>query len=47
MQMKVITSEQVERRAKKVGIITAHEHFKDRIRLSVKDGKFCVFEHID
>jgi hypothetical protein len=42
-----MTHEQVERRAKKVGIITAHEHFKDRMRLSLKDGKYALFEHID
>jgi len=47
VQLKVISAEQIERRAKKVGIITAHEHFKDRFRLSLKDGKFCAFEHID
>jgi hypothetical protein len=42
-----MSNEYIEKRAKKVGIITAHEHFKDRIRLSLKDGKYCIFEHID
>lgn len=23
------------------------EHFKDRIKLSLRDGKFCIFEHVD
>ena len=32
---------------KTAGIINAHEYFKDRMKLSLKDGKFCIFEHID
>ena len=28
-------------------MINAHDYFKDRFKLSVKEGKFCLFEHID
>lgn len=28
-------------------IITAHDFFKNRSKLSVKDGKFCLIEHVD
>ena len=47
LNLNVITNEQIERRAKKVGIINAHDYFKDRFKLSLKDGKFCIFEHVD
>lgn len=35
------------KRKKKRGIINADEYFKDRFKLSLKDGKFCLFEHVD
>lgn len=45
--MNPISYEQIERKIKKTGIINAHEYFKDRFKLSLRDGKFCLFEHID
>lgn len=27
--------------------LNAHEKFKDRYKLSIKKGKFCIFEHVD
>ena len=45
--MKVMASEWIEKRARKIGIINAHDYFKDRFKLSLKDGKFCIFEHAD
>ena len=32
---------------KKRGIINADEFFDDRVKLSLKDGRFAIFEHID
>jgi len=43
---KVLTNEYIEKKSKKIGI-NAHEYFKDRFKLSLKDGKFCLFEHVD
>jgi hypothetical protein len=43
----VVSNDLVEKRFKKIGIINAHEYFKDRFKLSLRDGKFCLFEHID
>ena len=43
----VIDRETIKRKHKKKGIINAEEFFKDRFKLSLKDGKFCAFEHID
>jgi len=45
--MVVIDRETLKRKNKKRGIINADEYFKDRFKLSLKDGKFCIFEHID
>lgn len=42
----MLNNEFIEKRSKKVGI-NAHEYFKDRYKLSLKDGKFSIFEHID
>ena len=47
IQMQVIDRELIKRKNKKRGIINADEYFKDRQKLSLKDGKFCLFEHID
>lgn len=46
VNIKVLTNEQIEKRSKKIGI-NAHEYFKDRFKLSLKDGRFCLFEHVD
>jgi len=46
MKLRVMTNEYIEKRSKKIGI-NAHEFFKDRFKLSLKDGKFCIFEHVD
>ena len=46
VNMKVLTNEYIEKKSKKIGI-NAHEYFKDRFKLSLKDGKFCLFEHVD
>jgi transcription initiation factor TFIID subunit 1 len=46
MNLRVMTNEYIEKRSKKIGI-NAHEFFKDRFKLSLKDGKFCIFEHVD
>ena len=45
--MSVIDRETIRRKNKKKGIINADEYFKDRFKLSLKDGKFCIFEHVD
>ena len=47
VNVKVMNTEHIDRRAKKIGIINAHDYFKDRFKLSLKDGKFCIFEHAD
>jgi hypothetical protein len=47
LHINVISTEMIERRVKKAGIINAHEYFKDRFKLSLRDGKFCLFEHLD
>ncbi len=43
---KVLSNEYIEENSKKIGI-NAHEYFKDRFKLSLKNGKFCLFEHVD
>lgn len=43
----IVDRDTILRKNKKRGIINADEYFKDRFKLSLKDGKFCVFEHID
>ena len=47
MPLCIIDRETVKSKNKKRGIINADEYFKDRVKLSLKDGKFCLFEHID
>ena len=47
VNMNVVNKDQVERRINKTGIINAHEYFKDRYKLSLRDGKFCLFEYVD
>ena len=47
MKVKVLPNDAIDKRPHKAGIITAHDFFRDRFKLSLKDGKFCVFEHID
>lgn len=42
-----IVDRETIRKRKKKGFINANEYFNDRIKLSLKDGKFCIFEHID
>ena len=32
---------------KTIEIINAHESFKNRAKLSLKSGKFCLIEHVD
>lgn len=44
--LRVPTQEYIERHSKKIGI-TAHDYFKDRFKLSLKTGRFSVFEHVD
>ena len=46
INIRVLTNEYIEKRSKKIGI-NAHEFFKDRFKLSLKDGKFSIFEHVD
>jgi transcription initiation factor TFIID subunit 1 len=46
--VKVIDRETIQQKNKKSSIrINSDEYFKDRHKLSLKDGKFCLFEHID
>jgi hypothetical protein len=45
--VQIIDRDTIARKNKKRGIINADEYFKDRIKLSLKDGKFCLFEHVD
>ena len=47
MSIQAIDRQTIERKSKKRGIINADEYFKDRFKLSLKDGNFCLFEHID
>ena len=42
----IIDRETIKKRKKK-GFINANEYFNDKVKLSLKDGKFCLFEHID
>ena len=42
----VMSDDYIEKKSKKIGI-NAHEYFKDRFKLSLKEGKFSVFEHVD
>lgn len=43
----VIDRDTIQRKNRKRAAINADEYFKDRIKLSLKDGKFCIFEHVD
>lgn len=47
LSMKVLSFDQVDKRKKKSGIINAHDFFRDRFKLSLREGKYCLFEHID
>jgi hypothetical protein len=47
LPVQVIDRDLIKRKNKKRGIINADEYFKDRFKLSLKDGKFCIFEHVD
>jgi hypothetical protein len=39
---------QTKKETKKSNTLTPHDYFRDRFRLSLRDGgKFCAFEHID
>lgn len=44
--IKVNSNEYLEKKLKKTGI-NAHEYFKDRFKLSLKEGSFAIFEHVD
>jgi hypothetical protein len=46
-ELHVVTKEEIDMKIKRQGIINSHEYFKDRWRLSLKYGKFCLFEHAD
>lgn len=43
----IVDRDTIKRKNKKRGFINADEYFKDRVKLSLKDGKFCIFEHVD
>ena len=45
--IKVIDRKTIKSKNKKKGIINADEYFKDRYKLSLKDGRYCIFEHVD
>jgi cyclopropane fatty-acyl-phospholipid synthase-like methyltransferase len=47
MPVSVVSHEFVKKRLGRIGNSNAHEYFKDRFKLSLRDGKFCLFEHID
>lgn len=47
LPIQIIDRELIKRKNKKRGIINADEYFSNRYKLSLKEGKFCVFEHID
>ena len=47
LPIQIIDRDLIKRKNKKRGIINADEYFKDRYKLSLRDGKFCLFEHID
>ena len=42
-----VVDRETQKKNKKRAAINADEYFKDRIKLSLKDGKFCIFEHVD
>ena len=44
--IQLIDRDTIKRKNKKKSI-NADEYFKDRFKLSLKDGKFCCFEHVD
>lgn len=41
------TRGKLAKKDRKIGIANAHEYLKDRFKISIKDGKFCLFEHVD
>ena len=43
----IIDREAIQMKSRQKGIINADQFFKDRHKLSLKDGKFCIFEHVD
>ena len=43
MTTKVVSSKKEETEKR----INPHNYFKNRFKLSLKKGKFCIFEHID
>lgn len=45
--MQVIDRELIRKKGKKRGIINADEYFNNRFKLSLKEGKFSIFEHVD
>ena len=44
--VRINTNEYLDKKQRKSGI-NAHEYFKDRFKLSLKEGSFAIFEHID
>jgi transcription initiation factor TFIID subunit 1 len=47
LPLDIIDRERIQKKSLKRGIINADEHFKTRVRLSLQDGKFALFEHVD
>ena len=47
LPLDVVDRERIKKKSLKRGIIKPDEHFKNRLRLSLHDGKFALFEHID
>lgn len=47
LPLSIVDRATLKKRNKKRGIINADEYFNDRVKLSLKDGRFAIFEHID
>mgnify|MGYP003294977064 CR=1 FL=1 len=45
--IKIESQKEKKLRGKNVQYMNAYEIFKDRKKLSLTEGKFCLFEHID
>ena len=47
LPIQIIDRETIKAKNPKQTRINADEYFKERVKLSLRDGKFCLFEHID
>ena len=43
----LVTQKYLKETASKKSVLNAHDHFKARSRLTAKDGRVVIFEHVD